>query len=39
MKRNPKTGRVPKYWDGSAAGRCVKALRGFFRNSARKTRG
>jgi len=39
MKRNPKTGRVPKYWDGSAAGRCVEALRGFFRNSARKTRG
>ena len=30
MKRNPKTGRVPKYWDGSAAGRCVEALRGFF---------
>jgi UDP-N-acetylglucosamine 2-epimerase (non-hydrolysing) len=30
MKRNPKAGRIPKYWDGSAAARCVEVLRGYF---------
>jgi UDP-N-acetylglucosamine 2-epimerase (non-hydrolysing) len=30
MKENPKAGRLPKYWDGSAAGRCVEVLRGYF---------
>jgi UDP-N-acetylglucosamine 2-epimerase (non-hydrolysing) len=30
LKRNPKAGRIPKYWDGSAAGRCVDVLRGYF---------
>jgi UDP-N-acetylglucosamine 2-epimerase (non-hydrolysing) len=30
MKENPKAGRIPKYWDGSAAGRCVEVLRGYF---------
>jgi len=33
MKRNPKAGRIPKYWDGSAAGRCVEVLRGYFSKS------
>ncbi len=30
MKVNPKAGRIPKYWDGSAASRCVAVLRGYF---------
>jgi len=30
MKRSPKTGRIPKYWDGSAASRCVEVLRAYF---------
>ena len=30
MKRTPKAGRIPKYWDGSAAGRCLEVLRGYF---------
>jgi UDP-N-acetylglucosamine 2-epimerase (non-hydrolysing) len=35
MQRSPKTGRVPKYWDGSAAGRCVEALLAYFANMVR----
>jgi UDP-N-acetylglucosamine 2-epimerase (non-hydrolysing) len=30
LQRNPKTGRVPLYWDGSAARRCRAALRQFY---------
>jgi len=30
MKQSPKAGRLPKYWDGSAAGRCVEVLRSYF---------
>ncbi len=30
MKRSHKTGRIPKYWDGSAASRCVEVLRAYF---------
>jgi UDP-N-acetylglucosamine 2-epimerase (non-hydrolysing) len=30
MKQSPKAGRIPKYWDGSAAGRCVEVLREHF---------
>lgn len=26
----PKTGRIPRFWDGRAAARCVEALRHFF---------
>jgi UDP-N-acetylglucosamine 2-epimerase (non-hydrolysing) len=36
MKRCPKTGSIPKYWDGSAAQRCVQVLRNHFFNSAEK---
>jgi UDP-N-acetylglucosamine 2-epimerase (non-hydrolysing) len=32
MKHSPKAGRIPKYWDGSAAGRCVEVLREYFTN-------
>jgi len=30
MNNNPKTGRIPKYWDGSAAVRSVEVLRAYF---------
>jgi UDP-N-acetylglucosamine 2-epimerase (non-hydrolysing) len=30
MKSSPKTGRIPKFWDGSAAARCVEVLRTCF---------
>lgn len=30
MKRDPKAGRIPKYWDGNAAARCLKVLRAYF---------
>lgn len=30
MKKSPKAGRIPKYWDGSAAVRCVEVLRAYF---------
>jgi UDP-N-acetylglucosamine 2-epimerase (non-hydrolysing) len=30
MRSHPKAGRVPKYWDGHAAGRCQDALAEFF---------
>ncbi len=30
MKQSPKAGRIPKYWDGSAAARCVEVLRAYF---------
>jgi UDP-N-acetylglucosamine 2-epimerase (non-hydrolysing) len=30
MRRNPKAGRIPKYWDGSAASRSVEVLRAYF---------
>lgn len=30
LKRNPKQGRVPKYWDGGASARCVEVLRTYF---------
>jgi UDP-N-acetylglucosamine 2-epimerase (non-hydrolysing) len=30
MVANPKTGRIPKYWDGAAAGRCLDALKEYF---------
>jgi len=30
MKSSPKPGRVPKLWDGNAAGRSMVAMRGFF---------
>ena len=29
MKRSPKSGRIPKYWDGKAAARAVEVLRGY----------
>ena len=29
VKRAPKTGRIPKYWDGNAAVRCVTVLRDY----------
>jgi UDP-N-acetylglucosamine 2-epimerase (non-hydrolysing) len=30
MKRAPKTGRIPRYWDGHAAARCLEVLRAYF---------
>jgi len=30
MKSNPKAGRIPKFWGGSAATRCVEVLRKYF---------
>ncbi|PYT23506.1 MAG: UDP-N-acetylglucosamine 2-epimerase (non-hydrolyzing) [Acidobacteria bacterium] len=30
MKSSPKAGRIPKFWDGSAAARCVEVLRKYF---------
>lgn len=30
MRKEPKTGRIPKYWDGQAAARCLGALRHFY---------
>lgn len=30
VKRAPKTGRIPKYWDGNAAVRCVTVLSDYF---------
>jgi UDP-N-acetylglucosamine 2-epimerase (non-hydrolysing) len=30
MKRTPKEGRIPKYWDGNAAARCLEVLRAYF---------
>jgi UDP-N-acetylglucosamine 2-epimerase (non-hydrolysing) len=30
VKRAPKTGRIPKYWDGEAARRCVIVLRNYY---------
>ena len=30
MKRSPKAGRVPQYWDGRTAERCVDVLRDYF---------
>ena len=30
MKQNPPTGKVPQFWDGHAAERCVEAMRGAF---------
>jgi len=30
MKRKPKAGRIPKYWDGNAAARCLEVLRAYF---------
>src|SRR5579863_10255427 len=33
MKRTPKAGRIPTYWDGSAAARCVEVLRAYFSKS------
>jgi UDP-N-acetylglucosamine 2-epimerase (non-hydrolysing) len=30
MLANPKAGRVPKFWDGDAAGRCLTAIEEFF---------
>jgi len=30
MKRTPKAGRIPKYWDGNAATRCLEVLRAYF---------
>ena len=30
LKRTPKTGRIPKYWDGNAAARCLEVLRAYF---------
>ena len=29
-KQNPKRGRIPKYWDGGASGRCLEVLRAYF---------
>ena len=36
MKQSPKAGRIPQYWDGSAAGRCVEALRGYFAHATQR---
>ena len=33
MNADPKIGRIPRYWDGAAAGRCLAALKEFFANS------
>lgn len=30
MRRSPKIGRIPQYWDGCAADRCVRVLRNRF---------
>jgi UDP-N-acetylglucosamine 2-epimerase (non-hydrolysing) len=30
MNANPKAGRVPKYWEGAAVGRCLVAIHEFF---------
>ena len=30
MKRAPKAGRIPKYWEGHAAARCLEVLRAYF---------
>jgi UDP-N-acetylglucosamine 2-epimerase (non-hydrolysing) len=30
VQRAPKTGRIPKYWDGKAAARCLAALKDLF---------
>jgi hypothetical protein len=30
MKRTPKSGRIPKYWDGRAAVRSLEALHHYF---------
>jgi UDP-N-acetylglucosamine 2-epimerase (non-hydrolysing) len=35
MKRTPKTGRIPKYWDGNAAARCLEVLRAYFSRGSR----
>jgi UDP-N-acetylglucosamine 2-epimerase (non-hydrolysing) len=35
MKQSPKAGRIPMYWDGSAAERCVQVLRAHFSAQAR----
>jgi len=35
MKRTPKTGRIPKYWDGNAAARCLEVLRAYFSHGSR----
>jgi UDP-N-acetylglucosamine 2-epimerase (non-hydrolysing) len=29
-RRNPKSGKLPRFWDGEAAGRCRGVLRDFF---------
>lgn len=29
-RRQPKAGRIPRYWDGQAAARCLDALRAFY---------
>jgi len=33
LKRAPKAGRIPKYWDGRAAARCLDVLRAYFSSS------
>ncbi|HKW98474.1 MAG TPA: UDP-N-acetylglucosamine 2-epimerase (non-hydrolyzing) [Bryobacteraceae bacterium] len=38
MKRNAKTGRIPKYWDGNAAERCVEVLRKHFSGHGERNR-
>jgi len=35
MKRAPKEGRIPKYWDGNAAARCLEVLRAYFSSRAK----
>lgn len=36
MKSSPKAGRIPKFWDGSAATRCVEVLRRYFSRAGSK---
>jgi UDP-N-acetylglucosamine 2-epimerase (non-hydrolysing) len=35
MKRTPKAGRIPQYWDGNAAARSLEVLRAYFSRSSR----